>query len=96
MRQLRYNVATSLDGFIAGPNGEYDWITPDSGIDYAALWKQFDTLLMGRRTFEVAIARFPNFDGMGKKTFVVSTTLDPAHHPGVTLFSRKYSRRLPN
>ncbi len=88
MRRLRYSVAMSLDGFIAGPNGEYDWIMPDSGIDFAALWNQFDTLLMGRRTFEVAIARFPNFDGMGKKTFVVSTTLDPARHPGVNLLSR--------
>jgi hypothetical protein len=29
MRQLRYNVAVSLDGFIAGPKGEYDWIVDD-------------------------------------------------------------------
>jgi hypothetical protein len=29
MRRLRYGVAVSLDGFIAGPNGEYDWIVAD-------------------------------------------------------------------
>jgi len=36
-RRLRYQVAVSLDGFIAGPNGEYDWIVMDSAIDFAAL-----------------------------------------------------------
>lgn len=29
MRQLRYSVAMSLDGYIAGPNGEVDWIVMD-------------------------------------------------------------------
>jgi dihydrofolate reductase len=85
MRQLRYNVATSLDGFIAGPNGEYDWIVPDPSFDFAALWDQFDTLLMGRRTFEVAIKRFPSLDAMGKKVVVASTTL--GQYPGATILS---------
>lgn len=42
-RRLRYQVAVSLDGFIAGPNGEYDWIVMDPAIDFAALFKEFDT-----------------------------------------------------
>jgi hypothetical protein len=29
MRRIRYQVACSLDGFIAGPNDEFDWITPE-------------------------------------------------------------------
>lgn len=33
-RRLRYHVAASLDGFIAGPNGEYDWIVMDPSIDF--------------------------------------------------------------
>jgi dihydrofolate reductase len=51
-RRLRYQVAVSLDGFIAGPNGEFDWIVMDPQIDFAALYKEFDTAVMGRKTYE--------------------------------------------
>ena len=37
----------SLDGQIAGPNGEYDWIGTDPEVDFVAFWTQFDALLMG-------------------------------------------------
>ena len=37
MRRLRYNVATSLDGFIARQDGTFDWIVEDSSIDFAGL-----------------------------------------------------------
>lgn len=51
MRRLRYQVATSLDGYIAGPNGEADWIVMDPDIDFDELFAQFDTAVMGRKTF---------------------------------------------
>ena len=54
---LRYQVAVSLDGFIAGPNGEYDWIVMDPSIDFAALYKEFDTAVMGRKTYELLTAQ---------------------------------------
>jgi dihydrofolate reductase len=41
MRRLRYSVAMSLDGYIAGPNGEYDWIVQDPAIDFVELFKDF-------------------------------------------------------
>ncbi len=87
MRRLVYSVAASLDGFIAGPQGEYDWIAQDPSFDFAALWERFDTLLMGRRTYEVAIARLDFLHSMGKKIVVVSTTLDPAKHPEATILA---------
>ena len=53
MRRIRYQVACSLDGYIAGPQGEYDWVVADKDIDFAGLFAQFDTLLMGRHTYEM-------------------------------------------
>src|ERR1700690_1351092 len=87
MRQLRYNVAISLDGFIAGPKGEYDWIVHDPALDFGALFRQFDTLLMGRRTFDLAESQGSLLKSMKMKTIVVSTTLNPAQHKDVTILS---------
>ena len=52
MRRLRYSVAATLDGFIADPNGGYDWIIMDDAIDFAAMFDEFDTFVMGRKTWD--------------------------------------------
>ena len=85
MRKLRYNVAMTLDGFIADPNGGYDWIIMDPAIDFAAIFRGFDTLVMGRKTFEVtAKTEFVSmFDGMD--VIVFSRTLKTSPHPGVRI-----------
>jgi dihydrofolate reductase len=85
MRRLRYNVAMSLDGCIAGPQGEFDWIVEDRTIDFDALFAEFDTLLMGRKTFEVMQAQGPGGPASRMRTIVVSSTLRPADHPGVSI-----------
>lgn len=87
MRRLSYGVAMSLDGFIAGPHGEYDWITTDPGIDFGAIWARFDTLLMGRRTYETAKTRAAKWPDLGHHWVVVSRTLNAADHPKVTILS---------
>jgi dihydrofolate reductase len=80
VRRLRYQVAASLDGYIAGPNGEYDWIPMDPEIDFAALTAQYDTLVMGRKTFETSGGGMPGLD-----VVVYSTTLDPKKHKKVSI-----------
>jgi dihydrofolate reductase len=84
MRRVRYQVAASLDGFIAGPNGEFDWITSDPEIDFGEIYSQFDTAVMGRKTFEVVL---DSGRGLmpGMKTFVCSRTLRQSDHPDVTV-----------
>ena len=94
MPRIVYSVAASLDGFIAGPNGEYDWIVHDTSYDFAALWDRFDTILMGRLTFQVALTRFNPIEKMGKKVVVVSTTLDPAQYPGATVLRADFAPHL--
>jgi dihydrofolate reductase len=84
MRRVRYQVAASLDGYIAGPKGEADWIIMDPEIDFAALFEQFDTFLLGRRTFE-AMGRAGQAETPGMKTFVFSRTLRQQDYPGVTI-----------
>jgi dihydrofolate reductase len=88
MRRLVYSVATSLDGFIAGPKGEYDWILPDSGIDFRAMHGRFDTMLMGRRSYEVASSRGDFLKETGMRVVVVSTTLGSASSREIVVIDR--------
>src|SRR4026209_630270 len=86
MRRVRYAVAMSLDGYIAGPNGEADWIVGDPTVNptefFKAFYAQFDIAVMGRRTYELVGGAI---DGM--RTYVFSRTLSPADHTGVTILS---------
>jgi dihydrofolate reductase len=86
-RRLRYQVAVSLDGFIAGPNGEYDWIVMDPSVDFAALFKEFDTAVMGRKTYEVVTAQGGHGDMPGLDVVVFSRTLPAATYKGVRIFN---------
>jgi len=83
MRRIRYGVAASLDGFIAGPNGEVDWIITDPEVNFAEIWAQFDTLLMGRRTYEVAVQRLGEAAFVRITNVVFSRTLKQEQHPRV-------------
>lgn len=56
MPQLRYSVAASLDGYIAGPNGEFDWIVVDPEIDFPAMYAGYSGLVMGRKSYDVFVA----------------------------------------
>jgi dihydrofolate reductase len=86
MRQVRYSVAMSLDGYIAGPNGEADWIVMDPDIDFSAFFSRFDTLLIGRKTF-TAMQAMGGGGGMmpGVESVVMSRTMKQADYPTVTI-----------
>jgi dihydrofolate reductase len=86
MKRVRYSVAMSLDGYIAGPDGEFDWIVMDPDIDFGDLFKGFDTVLMGRRSYEVA-RQAGQASMPGMPTYVFSRSLRQEECPGVTVSS---------
>ena len=77
MRKIILSVAISLDGFIEGPNGEYDWCFIDQDYSLNDFFKRLDTIFVGRKTYEMSSemaggpAGFPKF-----KEYIFSTTLD--------------------
>lgn len=81
MRQLRYAVAASLDGYIAGPGGEFDWIPMDPEIDFGEIFARFGALVMGRRSYEVSQAG--RTGGPHLPTYVYSRTVPPGERDGV-------------
>jgi dihydrofolate reductase len=84
-RRLRYHVAVSLDGFIAGTGGEYDWIVMDPAIDFRALYREFDTVVMGRKTYDVMTAQGGDGGIPGMNVVVFSRTLPAATRKGVRI-----------
>ena len=98
MRRLRYSVAMTLDGFIADPDGGYDWIMMDEAIDFASIFREFDTFVIGaRKTFEVT-AKQPEWMAMfgDSEVIVFSKTLKAAAHPKVRVVNtppRRYDSR---
>ncbi len=88
MRLVQYSVAMSLDGYIAGPNGEYDWIIMDPDINFADMWSQFDTFLIGRKSFEALIEMGSGANFMpGAHNIVLSRTMRPNDYPHVNVYS---------
>jgi dihydrofolate reductase len=84
-KRLRYQVAASLDGFIAGPDGSYDWIVMDPAIDFSALYAEFDTVVMGRKTYEAGLAMGGNIAMPGIEVVVFSRTLPAATQKGLRI-----------
>ena len=87
MRRVLYRVAASLDGYIAGPHGEVDWIIHDPAVDLGKVYESVDTVLLGRRTYE--LTRQPGAPAWprGWQIYVFSRTLRPEEHPGATVVS---------
>ena len=98
MRTVTYGAACSLDGFIAGPNGEIDWLhmSSDAAAIMAEYWRTIDTILMGRRTWDFSVAMGAG-GSKGMSTYVFSRTLESIDRAGVQLVTEdagEFVRRL--
>ena len=86
MRLVRFGGAVSLDGYIAGPNGEYDWIVMDPEIDFAEMMSRYDTFLIGRKTFDAMRAMGSDApESPGIENIIFSRTLRPEDFPDVRI-----------
>ena len=78
MRKLVAGFAASVDGYIEGPNKEYDWIIIDKEIDFVEHAKRFDAYFFGRKTYEMALPMSGKATP-GIKNYVFSNTLTTVH-----------------
>jgi dihydrofolate reductase len=74
MRKLVAGFAASLDGYIEGPQGEYDWILIDKEVNFTEQMKRFDAFFLGRRTYE-KVRSMGGPPTPGIRQYVFSTTL---------------------
>jgi dihydrofolate reductase len=91
MRPVRYNVAASLDGYIADAGGGFGWIPDDPTVDFAAIFARVDTVLLGRRSFEVTQTAGAPPWGPKMRVYVFSRTLRSDAYPNVTVVAENSS-----
>ncbi len=60
MRKIILNLAVSLDGFIEGPNGEYDWCFTDQDYNMTEFFKNTDAIFFGRKSYELLMSTEEN------------------------------------
>jgi dihydrofolate reductase len=90
MRKLTFGGANSLDNYLARMDHAVDWLLwgEEAAAVMADFWKTIDTVLMGRKTYEVALqsghagGAYP-----GVKTYVFSRTLKEGSADGVTILA---------
>jgi dihydrofolate reductase len=91
MRKVTFGGANSLDNYLARRDHAVDWLL--WGEEAAAImndyWKTIDTVLMGRKTYEVAVQSAQGGGGYpGMRTYVFSRTLAEGSHEGITIIRR--------
>lgn len=94
MRKVRYNVAASLDGFIADREGRFDWIPEDPAVDFDALFAGVDTVLLGRASYETVLATGERPWPGAARVLVFSRTLTRLAWPEAELVRENAAARV--
>lgn len=106
MRKVIFGGANSLDNFIAREDGAVDWLLWSDEVTEIMndFWPRFDCIVMGRKTYDVAIQNTPKAKGKKAKnpygdirTYVFSRTLKPGEQDGVEIVAddpAKFVRKL--
>jgi len=98
MRKVTFGGANSLDNFIARKNHEVDWLIWNKEVEAIsrAFWQTIDTVVMGRKTYDVA-AKAGSGAYPGVKNYVFSRTLKKSSNRRVQIISEdaaEFVRRL--
>ncbi len=93
MRKVILQLAVSLDGYIEGPDGEFDWCFTDQDYGMSDFLKRIDSVFYGRKSYELVLSMGESVEGTGMPGFpkmneyVFSTTLTEVK-PGAILINR--------
>jgi dihydrofolate reductase len=89
MRKVTFGVANSLDNYIARPDGAVDWLlwSTDANKIMQDFWKTIDTIVMGRKTYEVGLemSKGQKNPYPGIKSYVFSRTLKASKDEAVEI-----------
>ena len=108
MRKVVLGLGISLDGYIARKNGAVDWLSMDWDYDWTAFFKTIDMVLMGRKTWDVALGMSPKPKSKSKskakasnpygamETYVFSKTLKDSGVEGVEIISGNLKKFITN
>ena len=103
MRKVTFGGANSLDNYIARKDDAVDWLMwgKEAASIMAGFWKTIDTVVMGRKTFEVALRMAAGGGNPypGVKSYVFSRTMKAKPNSGVEIISAEaaeFVRKLKN
>jgi dihydrofolate reductase len=77
MRKIILNVAVTLDGFIAGPNGEYDWCFTDADYGMTDFLNSIDATLMGGKSYRLLLQYGPPYPALTNYVFTRTEKNNP-------------------
>ena len=97
MRTVTFGVANSLDNYIARRDDSVDWLlwSDDMKSLMTDFWKNIDTVLMGRKTYEASLKHGRGSGGTpGMKTYVFSRTIKESDDKDVEIISEDVANFL--
>jgi dihydrofolate reductase len=101
MRKVTFGGASSLDNVIARTDGAVDWLlwSDEAMSTMTEYWKTIDTIVMGRKTYEVALTHSKGGGGnpyKGMRTYVFSRTIRESPASGVEIISEDAAEFVRN
>ena len=91
MREVTYFVGCSLDGFIATLDDRFDWLFTDDDYGFIDFYRSVDCVVMGRRTFEMALS-FEEYPYAKKKAYVFTRRATESPIPQAEFVNEDHAR----